>query len=390
MADMPPDSNYVLRAWQQDAEGGQTYRLRVQFPRGDHPGREMVALVEWGTAADGAAPKPETFIAHKRVYLQRGEGGWSGTCTAPVGTRQMRLLVYRWPWVGSGVVGHNENWTFTCQRVPALPPRITRAAVAYQQTTPDSPATMEARRAVMIATIHQAGARNVGLLVLSENFLDRHVALPVQASARALDDPWMEPIYDAVREAQLYAVFAFNEKRSAHRHITAVLVTPQGRVLETYRKRHLTQAELESGVTPGDNWMVSDTPLGRIGMLICWDGWFPGSAAALARRGAEIICFPLAGDGEKKHWDYIWRARALDHQVYWLASVTGDCGGEAPSRIIAPTGEVLAETREPNSLACADLRLPVVDESYWLSVGPFWSEIRNVYQHEEIESTRCL
>jgi len=70
--------------------------------------------------------------------------------------------------------------------------------------------------------------------------------------------------------------------------------------------------------------------------------------------------------------------------------VTGDCGGVAPSRIVAPTGNVLAETRQPNGLALADITLPVRNETYWLSVGPYWSEIRNVYRHSGLDPLQYL
>ncbi len=374
--------DYLLNAWEQDACGGQTYRLMLQAPGGVRPGPDTVALVEWLVAAtNGAARTDGALDPHKRVYLRRSASGWSDVCVAPAGTRRLRLLLCHWKQISPAPP--QGPWTFTCEPVAPVPPRTIWAAVAYQQTVP--PRTMESARAVTVATIRQAGQQKVELLVLSEDFFGRDVTVPWEECSRALEDPWMQPVYDAVGAAGLYAVFAFNEKRGPRRHTTAALVSPQGEVVGVYRKRHLTQHELERGVTPGDEWPVFPTPLGRIGMLVCWDGWFSGGAAALARRGAQIICFPLAGDGEDKHWDHIWRARALDNQVYWLASVTGDCGGQAPSRIVAPTGDVLAETRQPNGLACAELALPVAHESYWLSVGPVWSEIRNVYRHSELE-----
>ncbi|MHB1155456.1 MAG: carbon-nitrogen hydrolase family protein [Phycisphaerales bacterium] len=385
---MSDTSRMILRTWEQEAREGQAYRLTVRARCPVDLSLPVTAVLEWwvspgvSESAGGGDPRP-----HKRVYLSRDPAGWSDVHVAPPRAEHMRVLLCHWRQLGPVPLG---TWDFACERAETPEPRTFKAAVACQQTDPNRAQTMESRRDLTVATIEQAGREKAKLLVLSENFFDRGLTTPLTERALALNDPWLEPVYAAIRSAGLHAVFAYHEKNADRIHNCAVLVSPDGQVVGVYRKRHLTQMELEIGLTPGDAWPVFDTPLGRIGMLVCWDGWFPDSAAALARRGVQIICFPLAGDGEANHWEHIWKARALDHQIYWLASVTGDCGGVAPSRIVAPTGDVLAETRQPNGLAFAELTLPVRNESYWLSVGPVWSEIRNVYQHAALPPLQYL
>jgi N-carbamoylputrescine amidase len=71
---------------------------------------------------------------------------------------------------------------------------------------------------------------------------------------------------------------------------SAVLVGPGG-LLGRYRKTHLWDRE-KLLYEPGRDLPVFDTPVGRVGVLICYDAWFPEAARTLALRGAEIICVP--------------------------------------------------------------------------------------------------
>ena len=89
----------------------------------------------------------------------------------------------------------------------------------------------------------------------------------------------------------LHIVSGFVERVDGHLFNSAVLITPHG-LKGIYRKSHLWEHEHDV-FTPGDTgFMVWDTDLGRIGILICFDLRFPESARALALRGAEIICVP--------------------------------------------------------------------------------------------------
>ena len=287
-------------------------------------------------------------------------------------------MVFHWAHLGAPEAG---DYICECEETAPLAPRKIRVAVAHQRA-PEG-ATLERNIALMCEVVRAAGEQGVELLCMTENFPDRIVAAPLNERAVTADDARLAPLFEAIRAARLHAVFALHEKTPRGVFIAAWLVSPQGEIVGRYNKRNLRLSEMEMGLSPGDEHGVFDTALGKIGILICWDAWFPESATELARRGAEIICFPLAGDGVAERADHVWRARALDNQVYWLASCTDNCS-RAPSRVIAPDGSVLAETSAPNSLAVAEIDLNARVETFWLSVGPYLSETRNVYDHSRL------
>jgi predicted amidohydrolase len=130
----------------------------------------------------------------------------------------------------------------------------------------------------------------------------------------------------------------------------AVLIGPDGAILGTYRKTHPYCTESVAGggwVTPGVDAVVVDTALGRIGMIICFDGDFPELARVEAVRGAEIIVRPSALLRPADIWELTNRARAYDNHVFVVgANATGiDPAGVlyfGNSMIVGPVGQVLA------------------------------------------------
>ena len=97
-------------------------------------------------------------------------------------------------------------------------------------------------------------------------------------------DAWIE----AAREHDAYVVAGILEQEGVKLYDTAVLIGPEG-YIGKYRKTHLWNRE-KLLFTPGSEYPVFDTKIGRIGLLICWDIWFPEVARILAAQGADIIC----------------------------------------------------------------------------------------------------
>ncbi|WPP01135.1 nitrilase family protein [Pseudomonas sp. HR96] len=96
-------------------------------------------------------------------------------------------------------------------------------------------------------------------------------------------------LLDFAHEHGIYLAAGVAERDGMHLYDSAVLVGPHG-YLGKYRKAHLWNQE-KLWFTPGDlGFPVFDTPIGRIGLLICWDIWFPEVPRILAQQGADIIC----------------------------------------------------------------------------------------------------
>jgi predicted amidohydrolase len=123
-----------------------------------------------------------------------------------------------------------------------------------------------------------------------------------------------------------------------------------GEVLGTYHKTQPFGGErVDRGgwVTPGDDVLVVDTDLGRIGVIICFDGDYPELSRITAIKGAEIICRPSALLRSADLWELTNRARAYDNHVYVVgANATGvDPSGViyfGNSMIVTPIAEVVA------------------------------------------------
>lgn len=160
------------------------------------------------------------------------------------------------------------------------------------------------------------------------------------------------PLHDVAAECGIHLVYGAYA-RGPDRGVVfncSVLVGPDGSQLGIYNKTHPFCTEIVSGggwVTPGDDVCVVDTELGRIGMMICFDGDFPELARITALKGAEIIARPSALLRSADIWELTNRARAYDNHVFVIGSnATGtDPDGTlyfGNSMIVSPIAEVLA------------------------------------------------
>jgi len=142
---------------------------------------------------------------------------------------------------------------------------------------------------------------------------------------------------------------------------TAVMLDANGAVIAAYDKTHIPQPE-EGLYQPGATLPVFDTPLGRIGLLICWDIVFPEPYARLARQGAELIVQSTFGHNDEAS-DLTARCRARDWSVPLVVSMWG-----GPSGIIDAEGNYAARTgTEPDSLAVATLDLAAPRQWLWMN-----------------------
>ncbi len=74
-----------------------------------------------------------------------------------------------------------------------------------------------------------------------------------------------------------------------------VLLDPDGQLIGKYREVCLPLSKVEGGIAPGNNDPVFDTKFGRVGLMVCYDGFFPEVARELSNRGAEVIAWPVYG-----------------------------------------------------------------------------------------------
>ncbi|MGC9417375.1 MAG: carbon-nitrogen hydrolase family protein [Rhodovulum sp.] len=152
------------------------------------------------------------------------------------------------------------------------------------------------------------------------------------------------------------------------------LVAPDGSIAARYDKIHMfdvqiteTESYRESeGYRPGDRAVLAETPLGKIGLSICYDLRFPHLYRALAHAGAEILTVPAAFSPVtgRAHWETLLRARAIETGCYVLAPA--QCGlhpategrprrTHGHSLAVAPWGEVLADGGDGPGITYVDI-----------------------------------
>jgi predicted amidohydrolase len=230
--------------------------------------------------------------------------------------------------------------------------------------------------------LNEARLRGAGMVVLPEATLggylsnldgEGEVSLP---PALDVDGPEIARLADLAGELVVTAGFcesvAGTGFKSQKRYNSAVAVTGDG-VLGLHRKVHQPLGEGAS-YAAGSVFEAFDTPLGRMGMMICYDKAFPESARTLALDGAEIIAcmsaWPaartnaapdLAQDRWTKRFDLFDQARALENQVLWVSAnqsgTFGDLRFVASAKVVAPGGDVLASTGVRAGVAYADIDL---------------------------------
>jgi formamidase len=125
---------------------------------------------------------------------------------------------------------------------------------------------------------------------------------------------------------------------------TAIVISPEGRLVTKYRKM-FPWMPYEGGTAVGEEFCVFDIPeVGRFGLCICFDMWFPEVARTLAWMGAEVILQPTLTPTSDRELELVMcRANALFNQCYYI-SVNGiDTWGGGRSTMIDPDGRILQE-----------------------------------------------
>ena len=117
--------------------------------------------------------------------------------------------------------------------------------------------------------------------------------------AEPIPGPTTQALSSAAKKHKITLVSSLFEKRTGGLyHNTAVVFGPNGKILGTYRKMHIPDDpgfNEKFYFTPGDTgFQPIDTPAGRLGVLVCWDQWYPEAARLMALRGAQILIYPTA------------------------------------------------------------------------------------------------
>jgi predicted amidohydrolase len=195
---------------------------------------------------------------------------------------------------------------------PPPPPREVKLAAVHYQPTGKSPRQNCEEFAPFIV---EAARQQADLVVLGETIPYVRVNKPPHETAEPVPGPTTVYFGTLAKQHRLHIVLSLYEMESDIVYNTAVLVGPEGSLIGKYRKVCLPHSEIEAGVTPGTEYPVFDTALGKVGMMVCYDGFYPEVARELSNRGAEIIAWPVWGCNP-----LLARARACENHVFLVSS----------------------------------------------------------------------
>lgn len=230
--------------------------------------------------------------------------------------------------------------------------------IAVAQYAP-SVGDVAGNRAAAVAWAERAAAERCDLAVLPELASSGYAFATEEEAAGSAEDAVHGELVDALTRVcagGMHCVVGLNERRGGVRHNSAVLIGPGG-ALATYRKLHLFNDE-QSWFEPGTELPVVELPFGRVGMVICFDLWFPEAMRALALAGAEIIAVPT-------NWVASFRRQVYDAAGYCQGDIVA-MAGAAQNGVVVACADRVGTERDIRFLGCS----LIVGPDGWPVAGP--------------------
>lgn len=273
--------------------------------------------------------------------------------------------------------------------------------IALVQSSPSDDA--EKNLSVAREKIEEAASQGAQIICLPELFKTHYFCKTEDTKifdlAETIPGPTTKALAPLAKKHKVVIVVPLFEKRgSGVYHNSAAILDADGSLKGTYRKMHIPD---DPGFyekfyfTPGDlGYPVFETRYGKIGVLICWDQWFPEAARMLTLKGAELIFYPTAigwhpdekakyGKTQLEAWQTVQRGHAVANEIYiavanrvgFEANPSGKGGIEfwGHSFIAGPQGEMLKEAGDKKE----EILMDTVDPKHIEEVRRHWPFLRD-------------
>ena len=235
--------------------------------------------------------------------------------------------------------------------------------------------------AAIVAAVAAAKAGGAEMLFTPEmsGLLDRDRARAGRHIVPEAENPVLAAVQIAAREHGFWVALGSLAVAGEGGHWAnrALLIDNRGEIAARYDKMHMFDVDLASGeswressaYTAGNAVVTAETPLGRLGLTICYDLRFPALFDALGRKGCDVIAVPAAFTVPTghAHWHVMQRARAIEASAFVIAAA--QVGEHADGRttyghslVVDPWGEVLLDMGGEAGLGFADIELGRIAE----------------------------
>jgi N-carbamoylputrescine amidase len=221
------------------------------------------------------------------------------------------------------------------QRTSQHKTRVVQVGITQMTCTPDPEENLRKQ----VRLVEEAAKKGAQIICTQELFTSLYFCQCEDHRffqlAETIPGPSTEALGKVARQHKVVIVASLFEKRAAGLyHNTAVVIETDGSIKGIYRKMHIPDDPLyyeKFYFTPGDTgFRAWDTTYGKIGVLICWDQWYPEGARLTALQGAEILFYPTAigwhpkekelyGVAQHESWELIQRSHAVANGCYVCA-----------------------------------------------------------------------
>ena len=377
------DDRDGLHGWWQKAfpvTGGKHYRFHALRKTHDVPVPRRAAAVRvvWQDAAGKPVPTDEPAVSG---YLK----GWKGTAepehpldrdTDARGWTEVADTYQAPAKAAKAVVELHLRWAPPNGRIEwadvslaeTSPPagRKVRLAAVHFRPGGKSPAANCEEFAPLIA---EAAKQKADLVVLGETLTYYGTGKSFADVAEAIPGRSTDYFGTLAKKHNLYIVAGLNERDRHLVYNVAVLIGPDGKVVGKYRKVCLPRGEIAAGIAPGDEYPVFDTRFGKVGLMVCYDGFYPEVARRLTNRAAEVIAWPVWGCNPM-----LAAARACENHVYLVSSTYEDVSRNwMITAVYDHEGRPIAQADKWGTVAVAEVDLD--RRTRWNSLGDFRGEL---------------